>query len=93
MDELDGMLWQAIYAMAIAAGIAALLALVATALLVRRVTKPLKAVAETLRVLAEGRNDVEVQYADRHDEIGVIARTIDVFKSNRIERHSSTPTV
>jgi methyl-accepting chemotaxis protein len=86
MDELDGMLWQAIYAMAIAAGIAALLTLSATALLVRRVTKPLKAVAETLTVLAEGRTDVEVRYADRHDEIGVIARTVDVFKTNRIER-------
>ena len=86
MAELDNMLWQAIDAMAIAAGIAALLALVATALLVRRITKPLKAVAETLTVLAKGRSDVEVQYADRHDEIGVIARTIDVFKTNRIER-------
>jgi methyl-accepting chemotaxis protein len=86
MDELDGMLWQAIYAMAIAAGIAALLALVATGLLVRRVTKPLKVVAESLTVLADGRTDVEVRYADRHDEIGVIARTIDVFKTNRIER-------
>jgi methyl-accepting chemotaxis protein len=86
MAELDGMLWQAMDAMAIAAGIAALLALVATAFLVRRVTKPLKAVAETLTVLAEGRTDVEVQYADRHDEIGVIARTIDIFKTNRIER-------
>ena len=86
MAELDGMLWQAIDAMAIAAGIAALLALVATALLVRRITKPLKAVAETLTVLAEGRTDVEVKYADRHDEIGVIARTIDIFKTNRIER-------
>jgi methyl-accepting chemotaxis protein len=86
MAELDGMLWQAMDAMAIAAGIAALLALVATAFLVRRVTKPLKAVAETLTVLAEGRTDVEVQYADRHDEIGVIARTIDIFKNNRIER-------
>jgi methyl-accepting chemotaxis protein len=86
MDELDGMLWQAIYAMAIAAGIAALLTLVATGLLVRRVTKPLKAVAESLTVLADGRTDVEVRYADRHDEIGVIARTIDVFKTNRIER-------
>jgi methyl-accepting chemotaxis protein len=86
MDELDGMLWQAIYAMAIAAGIAALLALGATALLVRRVTKPLKSVAANLTVLAEGRTDVEVKYADRHDEIGVIARTIDVFKTNRIER-------
>src|SRR3984957_17547261 len=86
MAELDGMLWQAMDAMAIAAGIAALLALVAPAFLVRRVTKPLKAVAETLTVLAEGRTDVEVQYADRHDEIGVIARTIDIFKTNRIER-------
>jgi methyl-accepting chemotaxis protein len=86
MAELDGMLWQAIDAMAIAASIAALLALVATVLLVRRITKPLKAVAESLTVLAEGRTDVEVKYADRHDEIGVIARTIDVFKTNRIER-------
>jgi methyl-accepting chemotaxis protein len=86
MAELDGMLWQAMDAMAIAAGIAALLALVATAILVRRITKPLKAVAETLTVLAEGRTDVEVRYADRHDEIGAIARTIDVFKTNRIER-------
>jgi methyl-accepting chemotaxis protein len=84
--ELDAMLWQAIDAMAIAAGIAALLALVTTMALVRRVTKPLRVVAETLTVLAEGRTDVEVRYADRHDEIGVIARTIDVFKNNRIER-------
>jgi len=84
--QLDAMLWQAIGAMAIAAGIAALLALVMTMALVRRVTKPLRAVAETLTVLAEGRTDVEVQHADRHDEIGVIARTVDVFKNNRIER-------
>ncbi len=84
--QLDAMLWQAIGAMAIAAGIAALLALVMTMALVRRVTKPLRTVAETLTVLAEGRTDVEVQHADRHDEIGVIARTVDVFKNNRIER-------
>jgi methyl-accepting chemotaxis protein len=84
--ELDGMLWQAILAMAVAACIAALFALGATMLLVRQVTKPLKAVAETLTVLAEGRTDVEVRYADRHDEIGMIARTVDVFKTNRIER-------
>ena len=86
MAELDGMLWQAILAMAVAACIAALFALGATMLLVRQVTKPLKAVAETLTVLAEGRTDVEVRYADRHDEIGMIARTVGVFKTNRIER-------
>ena len=84
--ELDAMLWQAIGAMAIAAGIAALLALVMTMALVRRVTRPLRAVAETLTVLAERRTDVEVQHADRHDEIGMIARTVGVFKNNLIER-------
>jgi methyl-accepting chemotaxis protein len=85
--QLDGMLSQALWAMAIAAAIAALCVLVITMLMVRRVTKPLRAVTETLTVIANGGTDVEVQYADRHDEIGAIARTIDVFKSNRIERH------
>jgi methyl-accepting chemotaxis protein len=55
-------------------------------MIVRRVTKPLRAVAASLTVLAEGRTDVEVEYADRHDEIGAIARTVSVFKNNRIER-------
>jgi methyl-accepting chemotaxis protein len=86
MAQLDGMLWQAIGAMGVAAAIASLLAFVMTMVMVRRVTKPLKAVAETLTALAEGRTDVEVQYADRHDEIGMIARTVNVFKNNRIER-------
>jgi methyl-accepting chemotaxis protein len=84
--QLDAMLWQAIRAMTIAAGIAALLALLMTMVLVRRVTKPLRAVADTLTVLAEGRIDVEVQHTDRHDEIGMIARTVGVFKNHRIER-------
>jgi methyl-accepting chemotaxis protein len=84
--ELDGMLWQALWAMTIAAAIAALMVLGMTMLIVRRVTKPLTAVTETLTVLAEGREDVEVQHADRHDEIGAIARTVGVFKNNRIER-------
>jgi methyl-accepting chemotaxis protein len=86
MAELDGMLWQAITAMTIAAFIAALLALGMTMIMVRRVTKPLRAVTETLTILAEGRTDVEVAHADRRDEIGAIARTVSVFKNNRIER-------
>ncbi|WP_298253695.1 methyl-accepting chemotaxis protein [Bradyrhizobium sp.] len=84
--ELDGMLRQAIVAMTIAAGVAAVLALLATLLLVRRVTKPLNAVTDTLTALADGRTDVEVLHADRADEIGAIARTIDIFRTNRIER-------
>ena len=83
--QLDGMLWQALVAMAVAAAVAALLVLGMTMVIVRRVTKPLKAVTETLTVLAAGKTDVEIQHTERHDEIGAIARTVGVFKNNRIE--------
>ncbi|HEX3117379.1 MAG TPA: methyl-accepting chemotaxis protein [Bradyrhizobium sp.] len=86
-EQLDGMLSQALWAMAIAAAFAALLVLGMTMMIVRRVTRPLKAVTAALTVLAEGRTDVEVRHAGRHDEIGAIARTVDVFKNNRLERH------
>ena len=85
-EQLDSMLWQALTAMAVGAVIAALLVLGMTMLMVRRVTKPLRAVTEALTGLAEGRIDVDIRHTDRHDEIGAIARTIDVFRNNRIER-------
>jgi methyl-accepting chemotaxis protein len=84
--QLDSMLWQALTAMAVGAVIAALLVLGMTILMVRRVTKPLRMVTEALTGLAEGRTDIDIRHTDRHDEIGAIARTIDVFRNNRIER-------
>lgn len=86
MAELDAMLSQALWAMAVAAAIAALLVLGMTMAIVRRVTRPLRRVTETLTLLAEGKTDIEVMDADRHDEIGSIARTVGAFKKNRIER-------
>jgi methyl-accepting chemotaxis protein len=85
--QLDEMLSQALWAMVVAAAVAALLVLGMTMLIVRGVTRPLRAVTQSLTALAEGRTDVQVMHADRHDEIGAIARTLDVFKTNRIERH------
>jgi methyl-accepting chemotaxis protein len=84
--QFDSMLSQALWAMAIAAAVAALFVLGMTMLIVRRVTKPLKVVTESLTGLAEGRTDVDIHHANRHDEIGAIARTLGVFRNNRIER-------
>jgi methyl-accepting chemotaxis protein len=84
--QLDGVLLQALSAMGIATAIAASFVLLVTMLLVRRVTKPIKAVTESLTGLAQGRMDVEIQHFDRHDEIGAIARTIEIFRNNQIER-------
>ncbi|UTD27133.1 methyl-accepting chemotaxis protein [Bradyrhizobium sp. WD16] len=85
--DLDAMLGQALTAMAIAAVFAVLLVLGLTLLLVRRVTRPLRAVTQSLTRLAEGRTDVEIGHVDRADEIGAVARTLEVFRAARIERH------
>ena len=84
--QLDGMLWQALWFMGVAAAVAALLVLGMTMLIVRRMTKPLRYVTDALTVLSEGGTDIQVEHADRQDEIGAIARTIEIFRNNRIER-------
>ncbi|MBR0716047.1 methyl-accepting chemotaxis protein [Bradyrhizobium liaoningense] len=86
MAQFEAMLNEAIRNMAIAAGIAALLVLALTMLLVSRVTKPLTSVTSSLTALADGKNDIEIECEDRADEIGEIARTVAVFKSNSLER-------
>jgi len=86
MAELDAMLTHAIQAMMVAAGIAALAVLLLTTLIVRRVTRPLTSVTDSLTAIADGRNDVTIDCHDRSDEIGEIARTVEVFKNNSLER-------
>ena len=86
MAQLDGMLSHAISMMAIAAAVAALLILFVTALIVRRITKSLQSVTESITAVANGDLDVRVLHHERHDEIGAIARTIRVFRNNALER-------
>lgn len=86
MAQYESMLAQAIESMAVAAGIAALLVLVLTMLVVRRVTRPLTSVTHSLTALANGQSDVAIECEERADEIGEIARTVAVFKSNSLER-------
>ena len=86
MAHYETMLSHAIQNMAIAAGIATLLVMMLTMVLVRRVTKPLTSVAASLTAIANGNADVEINCDDRMDEIGEIARTLAVFKNNSVER-------
>ncbi|HEY9009379.1 MAG TPA: methyl-accepting chemotaxis protein [Devosia sp.] len=52
------------------------------ALLMWHVTRPLKALTGVATRLAEGDLDVEAKGADRGDELGDLARAIDVFRAN-----------
>ncbi len=59
-----------------------LLAVVGTGLLVlRRVTSPLHRLTATMTSLAQGRLDTDVPYAGRRDEMGEMARAVEVFRA------------
>jgi len=54
------------------------------------VSKPITSLTGTMKALAEGQLDVEVKGAGRSDEIGEMARTVEVFRENALKITSMT---
>jgi methyl-accepting chemotaxis protein len=50
----------------------------------RGITKPLSEITDAMDRLAEGDKTIEVNYTDKSDEIGALARALETFKSNAI---------
>jgi methyl-accepting chemotaxis protein len=65
-------------------GIGALV-LLATLIVVRGVTRPLSRITAVVRRLAEHDTGVAIPERARHDEIGTIARALEIFKASMIE--------
>jgi methyl-accepting chemotaxis protein len=68
----------------LAAGILA--SIVVVAIMARGITRPVMGLARTMRTLADGDTSVDVAGSARGDEIGEMARAVEVFKVNAIER-------
>ncbi|MFP9135657.1 methyl-accepting chemotaxis protein [Devosia sp. XGJD_8] len=51
----------------------------------RSITKPISRLTGTMEALAEGDLDVEVRGADRTDELGAMARAVEVFRENGLK--------
>jgi methyl-accepting chemotaxis protein len=52
----------------------------------RVILKPMNGIKQAMSELAVGRNDRDIPYVSRKDEIGEMARAVDVFRLNAIER-------
>lgn len=63
--------------------------LASTAALMWSVVKPLASITECLRRLASGDMSVEIEGADRGDEIGVLAKTAEAFRQASTEREEA----
>ncbi|WP_454918893.1 response regulator [Xanthobacter sediminis] len=67
----------------LAVGIGALM------LAVRLVTRPLRLLADRMEHLAQHDHSIAVPYTHRRDEIGTIARALEVFKAMAVETHDN----
>ena len=74
----------------VALGIVSLLALLIAGtvctLVVRRLTKPIPTITQTVDAIARGELDVAVSHAERRDELGTLARAVEVLRDQSAER-------
>ncbi len=62
------------------------LGIVAFWVVIFRVVRPVNALSETMMELADGKLEVDIPNADRVDEMGSMARSVEIFKENALER-------
>jgi methyl-accepting chemotaxis protein len=68
--------------------VAALLAAIAAALSILRITRPIGAIIASMKAVADGDTVSTIPFNGRRDEIGDIAAAIAVFRDNTVERVS-----
>ena len=71
---------EAAWVLSILSGMAVLLAAAGAIMIRRAVVWPLAEIARVTEVVAEGTSEVSIPFADRGDEIGALARSINVFE-------------
>jgi methyl-accepting chemotaxis protein len=86
IDDLSAQTWASTQRTLLASGLTLLILLVVSALVARGITKPLQRMTVTMNALASGRLDIEVPGIGRNDEVGEMAKAVEVFKSNAVAR-------
>ncbi|MFL9828183.1 methyl-accepting chemotaxis protein [Rhodoplanes sp. SY1] len=86
VDDLAAQTWAAARTSFAIAATIIVITLVIAFLLARSITRPLKQIGAAMGDLARGDLDVAVPGLGRHDEIGAMAESVAVFKTNAIER-------
>ncbi|MEH2628432.1 methyl-accepting chemotaxis protein [Bradyrhizobium sp. AZCC 1719] len=88
IDDLTAQTWASTQRSLIIAGVVLLFTLVVSIFVARSVTGPLQRMTVAMNELASGNLAVEVPGIGRGDEVGEMAKAVEVFKSNAISRQS-----
>ncbi|MFG3595020.1 methyl-accepting chemotaxis protein [Bradyrhizobium sp. RDI18] len=88
IDDLTAQTWTSTQRSLIVAGAILLFTLVVSIFVARSVTGPLQRMTVAMNDLASGNLAVEVPGIGRGDEVGEMAKAVEVFKSNAVARQS-----
>lgn len=70
----------------ILAAISLLLAIAAAYIIARSIARPVQSMTKAMQELADGNLDVQVPATDYQDEVGDMAKAVQIFKDNAVER-------
>jgi methyl-accepting chemotaxis protein len=88
IDDLKAQTWESSQRTLIAGGLVLLILLAVSMFVAGSITKPLRYITATMNALAGGNLSVEVPGIGRNDEVGEMAKAVEVFKSNAIARQA-----
>jgi len=87
-DQASAEISQATVSTAIIAGVLLLAGILMAVLLSRAISRPLSGMTQAMRTLADGDTGIDIQGQARGDEIGDMARAVQVFKDNALAREA-----
>ena len=85
VDDVDALFWQQVRNLAIVMGVLLVMLIGGGIVIARGISLPLGIISHRMRALAGGDKTIDVPYATKRDEIGDLARALDVFKSQALE--------
>jgi methyl-accepting chemotaxis protein len=88
IDDLKAQTWASTQRSLIVAGVILLFMLAVSIFVARSVTGPLRRMTAAMNDLASGNLAVEVPGVGRGDEVGEMAKAVEIFKSNAVARQS-----
>lgn len=91
-SQINGDIDQGIWWLALFAGLAAL-ATIALLFIARGIVKPLTAITRVTEAVAGGAQVTSIPFSDRKDEIGAMARSIDVFHRAMLHNRELNQTI
>lgn len=85
LDDIDAIFWSQAWWIAALVGIALLLVVGMSLLLGNSIVRPIRGMTAAMRKIAAGETATVIPAQERHDEVGAMAQSVQVFKDSMIE--------